>query len=40
MRLIQPGQLRMGAPRREQGRRANETERDVRLTRAFYIGDA
>jgi formylglycine-generating enzyme required for sulfatase activity len=38
MRLVQPGELRMGAPRREQGRRANETERDVRLTRAFYIG--
>lgn len=38
MRLVQPGALRMGAPRREQGRRANETERDVRLTRAFYIG--
>lgn len=38
LRLIQPGQFRMGAPRREQGRRANETEREVRLTRAFYIG--
>ena len=38
MRLVQPGEFRMGAPRREQGRRANETERDVRLTRAFYIG--
>ena len=37
MRLVQPGEFRMGAPRREQGRRANETERDVRLTRAFYI---
>ncbi|MCL4790661.1 MAG: PEGA domain-containing protein [Gammaproteobacteria bacterium] len=38
LRLIQPGEFRMGAPRREQGRRANETERDVRLTRPFYIG--
>lgn len=37
LRLIQPGQFRMGAPRREQGRRANETEREVRLTRPFYI---
>ena len=37
MRLVRPGEFRMGAPRREQGRRANETERDVRLTRAFYI---
>jgi formylglycine-generating enzyme required for sulfatase activity len=38
LRLVQPGELRMGAPRREQGRRANETERDVRITRPFYIG--
>jgi formylglycine-generating enzyme required for sulfatase activity len=38
MRVVQPGSLRLGAPRREQGRRANETERDVRLTRPFYIG--
>lgn len=38
LRLIQPGELRMGAARREQGRRANETERDVRLTRPFYVG--
>ncbi len=38
LRLIQPGKLRMGAPRREQGRRANETERDVRLTRPYYLG--
>lgn len=38
MRLMRPGSFRMGAPRREQGRRANETERDVRLTRPFLIG--
>ena len=38
LRLIQPGKLRLGAPRREQGRRANEIERDVRLTRPFYLG--
>lgn len=38
LRLIQPGKLRMGAPRREQGRRANEVEREVRLTRPFYLG--
>jgi formylglycine-generating enzyme required for sulfatase activity len=38
LRLIQPGRLRMGAPRREQGRRANETEREARLTRPFYLG--
>jgi formylglycine-generating enzyme required for sulfatase activity len=37
--LVDPGQFRMGAPRREQGRRPNEAERDVRLTRRFYIAD-
>jgi formylglycine-generating enzyme required for sulfatase activity len=37
MRLIRPGRFTMGAPRREQGRRANETLREVELTRAFYI---
>lgn len=35
--LVEPGQFRMGAPRRQQGRRANETERDVRLTKRFYL---
>lgn len=35
--LVEPGDFRMGAPRREQGRRANETERQVRLTKRFYI---
>jgi formylglycine-generating enzyme required for sulfatase activity len=38
LRRIEPGAFRMGAPRREQGRRANEVERDVRLTRRFYLG--
>ncbi len=37
MRLIPGGRLRMGAPRREPGRRPNEIERDVELTRPFYI---
>jgi formylglycine-generating enzyme required for sulfatase activity len=37
MRLIEPGRFRMGASRREPGRRANETLRDVELTRAFYL---
>jgi formylglycine-generating enzyme required for sulfatase activity len=35
--LIEGGRFRMGAPRREPGRRANETERDVELTRRFYL---
>jgi formylglycine-generating enzyme required for sulfatase activity len=35
---VEGGRLRMGAPRREPGRRANETEREVELTRPFYIG--
>ena len=37
LRLIQPGAFMMGAPRREQGRRANEVQRSVKLTRYFYI---
>ena len=35
--LLSPGQLRMGASRREPGRRANEVIRDVELTRLFYL---
>lgn len=34
---IMPGRFRMGAPRREQGRRTNEVEREVELTRPFYM---
>ena len=37
--LVEPGDFKMGAPRREQGRRPNESERQVRLTRRFYIAD-
>ena len=36
--LVEGGKLRMGASRREPGRRANETLRDVELTRPFYVG--
>ena len=36
--LVEGGRLRMGAPRREPGRRANETMHDVELVRPFYIG--
>ena len=38
LRLITPGEFVMGASRREQGRRANERLRRVKLTRRFYIG--
>ncbi len=38
LRLVEPGQFVMGASRREQGRRGNETLRKVALTRPFYIG--
>lgn len=37
LRLVEPGRLTMGASRREQGRRANETLRKVELTRAYYL---
>ena len=36
--LLSPGEIRMGASRREPGRRANEVLRDVELTRLFYLG--
>jgi formylglycine-generating enzyme required for sulfatase activity len=35
--LVRPGELTMGSHRGEPGRRPNETERRVRLTRAFLI---
>jgi len=38
LKLVQPGQFRMGSSRREQGRRSNETLRNVKLQRAFYMG--
>ena len=38
LRLITPGQFKMGSSRREQGRRANEVLREIKLTRQFYIG--
>ncbi|MHC5004151.1 MAG: SUMF1/EgtB/PvdO family nonheme iron enzyme, partial [Planctomycetota bacterium] len=36
--LVRPGTYTMGASRREQGRRSNETLRAVALTRPFYFG--
>ncbi|MBA3563973.1 MAG: SUMF1/EgtB/PvdO family nonheme iron enzyme, partial [Gammaproteobacteria bacterium] len=38
LRLVDGGRFTMGAPRREQGRRANENLRPVEITRPFYIG--
>tara|TARA_A100001037_G_scaffold303644_1_gene338184 strand:- start:396 stop:2456 length:2061 start_codon:yes stop_codon:yes gene_type:complete len=35
--LIQPNTFEMGASRREPGRRANETLREVRMKRMFYL---
>ena len=35
--LLTPGKFSMGSSRREPGRRANESMRDVTLTRAFYL---
>ena len=38
LKLIRPGTFVMGASRREQGRRSNETLRKVILKRPFYMG--
>jgi len=38
LKLIQPRAFTMGSSRREQGRRSNETLRDVKLERPFYLG--
>jgi formylglycine-generating enzyme required for sulfatase activity len=37
LKLVEPRRFRMGASRREPGRRANETLREVELTRPYYI---
>jgi formylglycine-generating enzyme required for sulfatase activity len=39
LRLIMPGRFVMGAPRGQQGRRANEFQRQVELTRPYYIAE-
>jgi formylglycine-generating enzyme required for sulfatase activity len=38
MRLVPAGSYTMGSARREAGRRANEAQRAVQLTRRFYVG--
>lgn len=37
LKLIEPARFRMGASRREQGRRANESQRLVEITRPYYL---
>lgn len=39
LRFVVPETLSMGAGRREPGRRSNEIEKTVELTRPFYIGE-
>jgi formylglycine-generating enzyme required for sulfatase activity len=38
LRLVRGGRFTMGSPRREPGRRSNETQRTVELKRPFYLG--
>lgn len=38
LKLVTGGRFMMGASRREPGRRANEVQREVEITRPFYIG--
>lgn len=38
LRLLGPATYTMGSPRRESGRRANESQRPVELRRRFYLG--
>ena len=38
LRLLPAGKFRLGAPRREPGRRSNEIERPVELRRRVYLG--
>ncbi len=37
LKLVPAGEYTMGSPRREAGRRANESQRPVRLERRFYV---
>ena len=39
LKLIRPGPFTMGSSRREQGRRTNETLRQITLQRPFYMGE-
>ncbi len=37
LKLLEPARFLMGASRREQGRRANESQRSVEITRPYYL---
>jgi formylglycine-generating enzyme required for sulfatase activity len=38
LKLVLPGEFKMGAGRREPGRRSNEIEKQIKLTQPYYIG--
>ena len=38
LKLFKPSKFSMGAPRREQGQRANEFQRKINLRKPFYVG--
>jgi len=38
LKLVPAGEFTMGSPRREAGRRANESQRAVKLERRYYLG--
>ena len=38
LKLVRPQAFTMGSSRREQGRRSNETLRNIKLQRPFYMG--
>ncbi len=38
LKLVIPDRMTMGADRRQPGRRSNEIEREIKLTRPYYLG--
>jgi formylglycine-generating enzyme required for sulfatase activity len=39
LKLVLPGEFEMGAGRREPGRRSNEIQKQIKLTRPYYLGE-